>query len=413
MDHPVVSFCIPTWNRGRYLRSLFEMLESQLEGFPFPYEVVVSDNHSTDDTPEVVTEYEAVLPMRAFRQAENIGSSANWYFVMGQARGTYVVYLADDDALMAEPLADALRAMLADPGIGVAYAPWMLYDLVDDRAEGTFYTQDRDLHIARGDHRTLLDALLRWHVFPEIYVCRRDLLEAVMPRVPEQAFYAFVHAAEFLQRADVLMLKDPFYVSITRYFADEQRTQTGTREAEHAWDRYRGGLEHVLGRFSADIREAERIGWCLRIQDMIADRIAVAVRLRNAQGRDAVETYYLAYRLKALGREALLPAPMESLRSGAAIDFLLRDEQLNRNVSCLVLQGDFDVSVREFVSARAAVPVLFVDQPLQGEDLVGLKDTLVLCRAPGSGFEPALRDRLDAANVRVLFEHDLMAKFAA
>lgn len=413
MKQPLVSFCIPTFNRSRYLASLLEMLVDQLDSFPYPYEVVVSDNASPDDTPQVVAGFADRLPLRSFRHGTNRGSSANWHHVMAQARGTFVVYVADDDALLGDKVAAAIAAMLAQPEIGIAYAPWRLYDLVAQQAQGQFYNQDRDVLVARGDYRGLLDALLRFGAFPEIYICRRDLLKQVMPRVPEQAFYAFVHAAEFLQRSEVLMLKDPFYVSITRYFADEERLQAGMGEAESAWDRYRGGLEFILGRATSAMGEAERVAFCLRIQELIAQRIAVAVRLRMAAGRDSVETYYLAYRLKALGQENLLPVPLDVLRSQAAIDFLLSDKELNRDITGLLVQGSFDTAVRDYVRTRCQVPVTFVEKPMPKQRLGELRNTLVLLHADDGTPDATLEGRLEAANVRLLTEQALMQKFVA
>jgi glycosyltransferase involved in cell wall biosynthesis len=413
MEHPLVSFCIPTFNRSRYLASLLEMLVGQLAAFPYAYEVVVSDNASPDATPQVIADFAGQLPLRSFRHDSNRGSSANWHHAMAQARGTYVVYVADDDALLGDQVAAAISAMQAQPDVGIAYAPWRLYDLVAQQAQGQFYSQDRDLHVERGDYRGLLDALLRHGVFPEIYIFRRELLKQVMPRVPEQAFYAFVHAAEFLQRAPVLLLKDPFYVSITRYFADEQRQQAGLGEAESAWDRYRGGLEYILGRAAPAMGDAERLAFCLRIQELIAQRIAVAVRLRTGAGRDAVETYYLAYRLKALGHEKLLHLPLDVLRSQAAIDFLLTDKELNRDITGLLVQGAFEGAVRDYVRSRSQLPVTFFDQPIPPKRLSELRNTLVLTHADDAIHDAALEGRLEAANVRLLTEQALMQKFVA
>ena len=209
------------------------------------------------------------------------------------------------------------------------------------------------------------------------------------------------------------MLKEPFYVSITRYFADEERLQAGMGEAESAWDRYRGGLEFILGRASSAMGDAERVAFCLRIQELIAQRIAVAVRLRMAAGRDAVETYYLAYRLKALGQEKLLHVPLAVLRSQAAIDFLLGDKELNRDITGVLVQGSFDTAVRDYVRARAQVPVTFVEQPMPKNHLDELRNTLVLMHADDGTLDAALHGRLEAANVRLLTEHALMQKFVA
>jgi hypothetical protein len=101
------------------------------------------------------------------------------------------------------------------------------------------------------------------------------------------------------------------------------------------------------------------------------------------------------------------------LRSGAAIDFLLRDEELNRSVQRLVVQGGFDDSVREYLSSRAKVPVTFVDQPMPAEALGALSDTLVLSRADVPAIDADALARLEAANVRLVSERELMGKFVA
>ena len=150
--------------------------------------------------------------------------------------------------------------MEADPGIAVVFAPWKLYDLVAQQEQGQFYDVPQDLRIEKDRHAELLDHLLRHHIFPEIHIARRDALQRLMPRINEHAFYAFVHAADYLSLGAVLIQKAPFYVSITRYFADEERTQAGNEEVEVAWDRYRGGLEYILARAGGQIARRGALG---------------------------------------------------------------------------------------------------------------------------------------------------------
>lgn len=403
MSTPLVSFCVPTYNRARYLDSLLGMLAQQLEGFPYTFEVFVSDNASTDDTPAVLARHQGSVPLRSVRQPANLGGPANWQHVMSNAQGTYLVYVADDDAILGNQVAATVARMEADPRIGVAYAPWMLYDLVHDKPHGQFYRQDTDVLVRQGDHSALLDSLLRYNVFPEIYVCRRETLKAVMPRINEQAFYAFVHAAEFTQHGAVLLQKDPFYVSITQYFADEKRSQAGSEEAEYAWDRYRGGLEYVLGRASEHLMAADRINFSQRIQHLIAQRISVAVRLRHVHDRDPVETYYLAYRLKAMGEDRMLPLPMAQLRGQAALGFLATDPELNRDVSELICVGHFQPDVLEFLRRRARLPMRVESD---ADSLADAHDALVF--ASNQAQLDALPRR---ANLRVVSERELMQKF--
>lgn len=408
MNKPLVSFCIPTYNRDRYLDSLLQSLTEQLAGFPHSFEVFISDNGSEDQTEAVAARYMDALPLRYKRHASNRGSSANYQYLMDQARGEYLVYVADDDCILGGRVAEIIDLLEATPSVGIAYAPWRLYDLVADKDQGQFYQQDRNVLIPQGQHQMLLDTLLHYNIFPEIYVCRRDLIRSVMPSVSEQAFYAFVHASEFVHQTSVLFLQEPYYVTVTNYFADHKRTQTGITETETAWDRYRGGLEYVLGRAAHQISPMERVGFCLRIQEMIAQRIAVAVRLRIAAQRNPVETYYLAYRLKALGAEQLLPVPLQVLRSQAALSFLLTDTELNRDVSELVFVGTFEPELRrqveELGQGRKARFVSAVSQVGQLH-----AHNLVLVR----GAAAMLAELPQDSGARIVHEPALLHKFAA
>jgi hypothetical protein len=81
-----------------------------------------------------------------------------------------------------------------------------------------------------------------------------------MPRINEHAFYAFVHAADYLSLGAVLIQKAPFYVSITRYFADEERTRPATRSRGRLGPLPRG-LEYILARAGSQIADEERSGF--------------------------------------------------------------------------------------------------------------------------------------------------------
>ncbi len=408
MSKPLVSFCIPTYNRGRYLDSLLQSLTQQLADFPHAFEVFISDNGSEDDTEAVATRYMDALPLRYMRHASNRGSSANYQYLMDQAQGEYLIYVADDDCILGHRVAEIIDLMETNPAVGIAYAPWRLYDLVADKDQGQFYQQDRDVLIPQGQHGMLLDTLLHYGIFPEIYICRRSVIRAVMPSVPEQAFYAFVHAAEFVHQTSVLFLKEPYYISVTNYFADHTRTQNGITEAETAWDRYRGGLEYVLGRAVHQISPMERVSFCLRIQEMIAQRISVAVRLRIAANRNPVETYYLAFRLKAMGAEHSLPVPLQGLRSQAALSFLLTDTELNRDVNELVFVGAFEPELRRQVGELGnGRTVRFVSTAAQVEQLHA--HSLVLVRGPADMLAELPKD----SGARIVHEPALLHKFAA
>ncbi len=405
---PLVSFCIPTYNRSRYLQSLLASLCEQLAEFPYAYELVIADNASPDSTFDVVHSFEAQLPIRYLRHDENIGCFPNVQFVMMQAAGRYVVYLSDDDCILGEQVAQTIARMEDDPGIAVVFAPWKLYDLVAQQEQGQFYDVPHDLRIECGQHGELLDHVLRHHIFPEVHIARRDALQRLMPRINEHAFYAFVHAADYLSVGAVLIQKMPFYVSITRYFADEERSQAGNEEVEVAWDRYRGGLEYMLARAGSQIAAEERAGFHLRIQKMIAVRMSVAVRLRHAKKRNPLDTYYIATRLKGMGYEYLLPVPLPTLASEAMLEFLLKDPVINRGVKRMVNVGPFEKGARDYLRRNASHPISFVDTL---PSPTGLADTLVFVSDRNG--DAAITDTLFEQGVlNMVRERDLAARFS-
>lgn len=96
---PLLSITIPTYNRAPFLAELLGALLPQLRNEPRA-ELVVSDNASTDETPELMARFEQLgLPLRSLRNPQNIGADANFLQCLEQARGKYVWVLGDDDLL--------------------------------------------------------------------------------------------------------------------------------------------------------------------------------------------------------------------------------------------------------------------------------------------------------------------------
>lgn len=92
---PRVTIGVPVFNGEKYLRqALDSLIEQTFEDF----EVVISDNASTDSTPDICAEYVAAdSRFRLVRQATNLGAAANYNHVVILARGTYFKWLAHDD----------------------------------------------------------------------------------------------------------------------------------------------------------------------------------------------------------------------------------------------------------------------------------------------------------------------------
>jgi glycosyltransferase involved in cell wall biosynthesis len=101
MPGPLLSVVIPTYNRCELLQgTLQSVLAQSITGF----EVVVSDNCSDDDTREV-TEGFVDSRMRYIRTPRHTSIADSWEFARSHARGTFVMMLSDDDALVRDALA--------------------------------------------------------------------------------------------------------------------------------------------------------------------------------------------------------------------------------------------------------------------------------------------------------------------
>ena len=96
-NYPLVSIGIPTYNRGKGIsRTLASICAQRYPNL----EVIISDNCSTDDTPEVIQKICNDHPeIKYYRQTVNIGMISNFEFVLRNATGKYFMWVADDDAI--------------------------------------------------------------------------------------------------------------------------------------------------------------------------------------------------------------------------------------------------------------------------------------------------------------------------
>lgn len=395
---PVLSICVPTFNRARYLDSLLKDLTDHIGELGFSYELLIGDNASEDDTAEMVTRYEDQLNIRYFRRPENLGPFHNFSQLLGAAHGRYFVYLADDDLLIPEVLGRYISHLENSPDVGAVFAPWFIHDRVAGGDIEQFYAIEQETRIEAHDHGGLFDLLVKGHIFPEIYVVRTDLAREVTVGANSFAFFYFVQIAALVDRAAVTFSPEPFYRSVTRYFDDDLRTQTGIEEVKIGWDRYRGGLEYILSRV-AHLLNAENLAWCHRaIEHFVRVRMHVALRLRTLDGQDWVDNYYIANRLRCVGDDSLLPAPYATYCINAALEYLLSLQPFYPAASPVVYYLDDPPTIlRQATDFASAALIARADRSLP------LPENTILL----TGREKAVPE----GAVFVISEAELLAKF--
>jgi len=93
-----VSIGMPVYNGAVYIReALDSLLVQSFENF----ELIISDNASTDDTQSICEEYVRSDPrIRYVRQKKNLGAAKNFHYVLDLAKSDYFMWAAADDYWM-------------------------------------------------------------------------------------------------------------------------------------------------------------------------------------------------------------------------------------------------------------------------------------------------------------------------
>ncbi|MCJ2179353.1 glycosyltransferase family A protein [Novosphingobium album (ex Hu et al. 2023)] len=340
-----LSICIPTYNRAPYLRTALECLAEA--DFSFTHEIVISDNASTDGTPDVVQEFIAKgLPILYLRAPANAGAAPNLTNAIQHASGEYMIYQGDDDLLILPRIAEVVAYLDANPDVTACHAPWYLYNQVANVDERKFYDVDADVKFERQDFMGVFEFLFQKHIFPEIAIYR--LANARAAFVPRHfCFWPFAFLAHFLDDGAVTFLKEPFYRSVTLSQHAPSRQQAGNEEVMTSWDTYRGGLEYFLhfgtqrGRFSE--AEEARALYDRMCHIFTALRMSVAIRFWVAK-HDYIRAYELYTRMAIAGFAD--HASVAELRSQfpamVALQTLAFNVSAMPEISRLVLSDAFD-----------------------------------------------------------------------
>jgi abequosyltransferase len=109
----LLTIAIPTYNRSAFLDLCLRQITNQWRGMEQDVEVMVSNNHSSDDTEKIVQAYIArSFPIKYLSNDTNIGAERNLVQCFRAASGRYVLIFSDDDVLLdgaLQKIRDVLR----------------------------------------------------------------------------------------------------------------------------------------------------------------------------------------------------------------------------------------------------------------------------------------------------------------
>jgi glycosyltransferase involved in cell wall biosynthesis len=207
MNAPKVTVGVPVWNGAALLPRCLDALIGQT--MP-DIDIVISDNASTDATPEICRAFAARDPrIRVIRQPENIGAGGNFLALLRQARAPYFMWAAHDDRYMTTFIERALSALENNPTAVLAVSRVHFVDA--DGHDHPRLADDPNLHTVGLDPVERLRQLFTRHGWYGIYGIARPehfALCGVDKAVFGQDVIALMH---LLLLGDIVRVDEPLF----------------------------------------------------------------------------------------------------------------------------------------------------------------------------------------------------------
>jgi glycosyltransferase involved in cell wall biosynthesis len=179
-NQPLVSIGMPVFNGTQFLG---EALESLLNQTNSNIELIISDNASTDTTPEICAHYASLdRRIRYSRLSENIGGLPNHNRVFSLATGKYFMWASHDDLFLPSYIDKCVECLEKDTSAVLAYTKT---SIIDDA--GRVQRLMVESHLAGSPC-----AAERFSEFTDLYsileafygLIRREVLEKTMLHLP-------------------------------------------------------------------------------------------------------------------------------------------------------------------------------------------------------------------------------------
>jgi glycosyltransferase involved in cell wall biosynthesis len=126
MRTPLVSIGLGVYNGEKFLRTTLESIVSQTFG---DFELIISDNRSTDGSGEICMEFAAKdKRIRYSRNPANIGLNGNFNRVFHLSSGRYFRWAAADDVFAPTSLQECVDVLDRSPEVVLCYPKTILID---------------------------------------------------------------------------------------------------------------------------------------------------------------------------------------------------------------------------------------------------------------------------------------------
>ncbi len=207
----LVSIGMPVYNGDLFLEKAIDaILKQTYQNF----ELIISDNASSDRTSEICLTYaDRDARIRYFRNEINIGAAGNYNRVFELAKGEYFKWAAHDDWCAPEYLEKCIEVLDREPSVVLCYAK--AYLVKEQENNLSIYTED-DLNIRSDRPHQRLFKLLEtygWNHVPQVFgvirteVLRKTVLIGNYPHADRVLLAELAILGEFCELSDRLFYR--------------------------------------------------------------------------------------------------------------------------------------------------------------------------------------------------------------
>jgi glycosyltransferase involved in cell wall biosynthesis len=227
---PRISIGMPVYNREKYVAAA---IESHLNQTYSDFELIITDNASTDRSEEICRLYASRDPrVKYYRNVKNLGAAGNYRLAFELATGEFFRWHPSDDLISPNLLERAIQILDQDPSIFVAYARTKLIDgkgnpigdfneglhIVDDQPSARWKSVHVNLRLGNlpyGVSRTeklRRTGLLRNYMGGDLPLIAEMSLYGKFYEIPDAIFYRRMHegaSSAMKNSSDVMAFFDP------------------------------------------------------------------------------------------------------------------------------------------------------------------------------------------------------------
>lgn len=171
----LVSVCIVTYNHENYIQRCLDSILNQSVNFSF--EIIVSDDASTDKTQEILKKYENMGRVFVNCLKNNVGPYENYRIAHGIAKGKYIAHCDGDDYWLPGKLQAQVDFLEHNDMCSAVYSNAIVIDASNEEAIGLF----NDKVSEKFDVNYLMEKLNFLNHSSMMY--RSKLRESIIPRM--------------------------------------------------------------------------------------------------------------------------------------------------------------------------------------------------------------------------------------